>query len=55
MTGKEAWSIVAPIIASFGMMDAEKGELREAHVLVYHVLNKYDKENEVWKDEPKQA
>ena len=39
MTGSEAWSIVAPILARFVNMD---DEFIEAYAIVYGALKKFD-------------
>lgn len=41
MTGSEAWSIVAPILARFVNMD---DEFIEAYAIVYGALKKFDEE-----------
>ena len=41
MTGSEAWSIVAPILARFVNTD---DEFIETYVTVYRALNKLDEE-----------
>lgn len=44
MTGSEAWSIVAPLIAHH--MDMQGTMLNEAYVLVFAALKEWDRKGE---------
>ena len=46
MTGKEAWSIVAPIIAAHSVVHDGLGLVDEAYVVVFTALKDYDEKRE---------
>lgn len=54
MTGKEAWSIVAPILAAHTVHRAGEGlnALDEAYILTFAVLDRYDKMRQDLKQMP---
>ena len=47
MTGKEAWSILAPILAMHMAMESkDKSVLMDAYVTVFAALKEYDERKE---------
>ena len=46
MTGAQAWSIIAPILAASGMLNTDRNEFREAYVVTYCALADHDEHQE---------
>lgn len=53
MTGKEAWSIVAPIISAHSVVRGGMTLIDEAYIVVYEALRRLDEEEKKKKDEEK--